>query len=217
MAHVGCQGLSPQDIIVPQEELPACLLSNKSPTNTVSFSSPIVPVQPDLRPQISAEKECFWKPYKAAFTCPTTVLLSYEIRHESTTVNKDSSLLWCPGSPHESSTITLGLQDSEWSCAVWELDMYLLKLTLINTHHFLTGFNFIRKMISAAATAPVSLRRKLRVDGIQLLSVPGSPGSSSELQAAFQCKAFHSTFPIFLWGSENFNVLLFRSFESISG
>lgn len=144
--------------------------------------------------------------------------LSYEIRHESTTVNKDSSLLWCPGSPHESSTITLDLQDSEWSSTAWELDMYLLKLTLINTHHFLTGFNFIRKMISTAATVPVSLRRKPRVDGIQVFPLPGSPGSlpvSSRLP--FQCKAFHSTFPVFLLGSENFNVLLFRSFESISG
>lgn len=146
------------------------------------------------------------------------MLLSYEIRHESTTVNKDSSLLWCPGSPHESSTITLDSQHSECSSTVWELDMYLLKLTLINTHHFLTGFSFIRKNDINSSYCPSEPQKK--AEGWWhpgALIAWFSSLSSSELQAAFSVQSFHSTFPIFLLGTENFNVLLFCSFQSISG
>ena len=147
------------------------------------------------------------------------MLFSYAIskRHESTTVNKDSTRLWCPGSPHESSTIILDLQDSAWSSAVWKLDMYLLKLTLINAHRFLTGFNFSRKMVSTAATIPLSLEesRGLMVSRcsrclvLQFVFI-WAPG-------CLQCKVFHLTFPILLLGSEYFNLLLFHSFQSISG
>jgi len=74
--------------------------------------------------------------------------------------------------------------------AAWELDMHALKQMLINTHHFLTGFTFIRKkMISTAATGcPTEPQKKAKC--CWHLTACSSHVSPSQLWATFSAKFY---------------------------
>lgn len=93
-----------------------------------------------------------------------------------------------PSKPHRYLRIVLGLQDSARSSAVWELDMCLLKLTLINTP-LLPLFSTLLKNYINSCCCPTELLKKAEAWWyLGALVTCVCSLSSSELQAAFHPK-----------------------------